>query len=40
MKGVFTRMRTPKLAAYVLREYWAKTTDHDDVLPSRRGLRK
>lgn len=25
LKGVFTRTRTPKLAAHVLREYWTKT---------------
>jgi beta-glucuronidase len=24
MKGVFTRTRTPKMAAHVLREFWAK----------------
>jgi beta-glucuronidase len=24
MKGVFTRIRTPKMAAHVLREFWAK----------------
>jgi beta-glucuronidase len=24
MKGVFTRIRTPKMAAYVLREFWVK----------------
>jgi beta-glucuronidase len=24
MKGVFTRMRTPKMAAHMLREYWAR----------------
>ncbi|MCC6166896.1 MAG: hypothetical protein IT329_06675 [Caldilineaceae bacterium] len=24
MKGVFTRARTPKMAAQVLREFWAK----------------
>ena len=26
MKGVFTRMRTPKMAAHVLREFWVKRT--------------
>ncbi len=24
MKGVFTRTRTPKMAAHVLREFWVK----------------
>jgi len=23
-KGIFTRIRTPKMAAYVLREFWVK----------------
>ena len=27
MKGIFTRTRTPKLAAHVLREFWAKRPD-------------
>lgn len=27
-KGIFTRIRTPKMAAYVLREFWAR--DHQD----------
>lgn len=27
MKGVFTRTRTPKMAAHVLREFWAKQSD-------------
>ena len=27
MKGVFTRMRTPKMAAHVLREFWVKPAD-------------
>ena len=24
MKGVFTRTRTPKMAAHILREYWTR----------------
>jgi beta-glucuronidase len=27
MKGVFTRIRTPKMAAHVLREFWAQPAD-------------
>ena len=27
MKGVFTRLRTPKMAAHVLREFWAQPAD-------------
>jgi hypothetical protein len=31
MKGVFTRTRQPKMAAHVLREFWAERADtaHD-----------
>jgi beta-glucuronidase len=31
MKGVFTRTRTPKMAAHVLREFWAKRDDMPDA---------
>jgi hypothetical protein len=27
MKGIFTRIRTPKMAAYVLREFWVKPVE-------------
>jgi len=27
LKGTFTRTRQPKMAAYVLREFWVKGTD-------------
>ena len=29
MKGVFTRTRTPKMAAHMLREYWARPAAAD-----------
>jgi hypothetical protein len=27
MNGIFTRTRTPKMAVYVLREFWTKLAD-------------